>query len=348
MELVAMDIFHWNNQNWLIIVDAFSRWAKLYHMNNIASKDILNVLATFFKSYKYPETIMVDAGSNMNSAEMKGYCLRKNIKLYSVSPNNHKGNGICERAIQTIKNKMNKINEQHGWNFKKVASKAVKAYNFAHHKAIGSSPNLRWYGREIWDKKEHQIIIKNRTEEIPTGTAVKVYKVGDPVAHRNLNRNKFSDPRWLGPARIVELGQFDSYWIQDGIKTFKRNFQDIRSWTAKISSKTITKPPRSNDEPTPPIPTRSHDEPTPPIPNEMILPRDMTSNQYEVPIPEARSPVPSPVKAIPKASQKEKPASKEAVPDKSSMSETFRSIGLPDPVYERKLKLLADKRNKKK
>eukprot|EP01124_Arcella_intermedia_P034063 TRINITY_DN8373_c0_g1_i2.p1 TRINITY_DN8373_c0_g1~~TRINITY_DN8373_c0_g1_i2.p1 ORF type:complete len:253 (+),score=25.17 TRINITY_DN8373_c0_g1_i2:55-813(+) len=90
MEIIAMDIFHWNNNNWLIIVDAYSRWAKLFKMDNLMSKSILNVLSSFFKIHKYPKTIIVDAGSNMNSSEIKGYCMNKAIELYAVSPSRTK------------------------------------------------------------------------------------------------------------------------------------------------------------------------------------------------------------------------------------------------------------------
>eukprot|EP01124_Arcella_intermedia_P012641 TRINITY_DN1898_c0_g1_i2.p1 TRINITY_DN1898_c0_g1~~TRINITY_DN1898_c0_g1_i2.p1 ORF type:complete len:256 (-),score=21.23 TRINITY_DN1898_c0_g1_i2:156-923(-) len=189
MEAIVLDIFHWNKDSWLIIVDVFSRWCKTYHMTE-----------------KLPNIMMVDAGPNFISAEIKEFCENKKIEHYSVSPNNHKGNGICERTIQTIKNKMNKISDQHGWNTKKIANKATKSYNSSYHKTIGCTPNLRWYGREITTK-------------------------------RNLKRTAFSDPRWNGPAKIIELGRFDSYWIEQDGKTFRRNIQDIRPWTVKITTK---------------------------------------------------------------------------------------------------------------
>eukprot|EP01124_Arcella_intermedia_P034064 TRINITY_DN8373_c0_g1_i3.p1 TRINITY_DN8373_c0_g1~~TRINITY_DN8373_c0_g1_i3.p1 ORF type:complete len:253 (+),score=18.26 TRINITY_DN8373_c0_g1_i3:1843-2601(+) len=251
---------------------------------------------------------------------------------------------------------MSKIFDQHGWQVDKVANKAVKAYNSALHKATGSTPNMRWYGREIWDKAERKIMSEQKPNTSIKG-ATKVYKVGDPVAHRNLNRNKFSDPRWLGPARIVELGQFDSYWIQHGDKTFKRNFQDIKLWTAKISSKTILqKMPVEQVDPTRVIPSTPIVKVTAPVTAPSIQdnpsPRSpgKPPNSNESPVKQStpmQSPTKLPIKAarpIPK-----KPESKlgqESIPDKSSMSETFRSIGLPDLVYECKLKRLADKRKK--
>jgi len=76
---------------------------------------------------------------------------------------------------------MNKISFQHGWNPLKIATKATKAYNSSFHKAIGTTPNKRWYGREILTKTER--------------SSCKKFKVGDTIAHRNLNRNRFSDAR---------------------------------------------------------------------------------------------------------------------------------------------------------
>jgi len=137
---------------------------------------------------------------------------------------------------------------------------------------------------------------------------------------------------YYGPAKIVELGEFDSYWIDNGSKTFKRNFQDIKLWTSKTSSRITVNPP---------IPI-IHEEiieessvPNSPTKREVISPHSIQVNP-----PEKESPFKKQVAPLPTRSTI-------TIPKKTSASETFRAIGLPDIEYEKKLKRLADKRDKK-
>eukprot|EP01126_Amoeba_proteus_P035896 TRINITY_DN3631_c0_g2_i9.p2 TRINITY_DN3631_c0_g2~~TRINITY_DN3631_c0_g2_i9.p2 ORF type:complete len:117 (-),score=13.79 TRINITY_DN3631_c0_g2_i9:390-740(-) len=113
----------------------------------------------------------------MKGDEMVGWCIKNNINLHPVTPSNHKGNGVCERAIQSIKNKMKKIQIGNNYKFQTLLRMATMAYNESYNRGIGCSPNFKATGKRITDAKLRKWIEED--EQVISSLPNQYWKNGD-------------------------------------------------------------------------------------------------------------------------------------------------------------------------
>ena len=68
-------------------------------------------LRTLFANHGIPESIVSDNGSSFTSAEMKEFLTANGVKQITSSPYHPSSNGLAERAIQTCKSALKKMDE---------------------------------------------------------------------------------------------------------------------------------------------------------------------------------------------------------------------------------------------
>eukprot|EP01126_Amoeba_proteus_P010313 TRINITY_DN1400_c0_g4_i6.p1 TRINITY_DN1400_c0_g4~~TRINITY_DN1400_c0_g4_i6.p1 ORF type:complete len:123 (+),score=0.28 TRINITY_DN1400_c0_g4_i6:381-749(+) len=107
----------------------------------------------------------------------------KGVSMHIVSPGHHKGNGLCERAIKTFKNKMIKIRLGKNHNFDTALFKTCKACNRSFNKATGMAPMRKLRGTNAMDDWI-RMYIKKHGEVIFTENYGRLYKINDMVAKR--------------------------------------------------------------------------------------------------------------------------------------------------------------------
>ena len=94
----------------LVIVDSTSKWIEAHVVNNSTSKVSIEKLRQTFSSQGIPLSIVSDNGTCFTSSEFSDFCVHNGIKHTRVSPFHPTSNGLAERAIQTIKLGIRKIN----------------------------------------------------------------------------------------------------------------------------------------------------------------------------------------------------------------------------------------------
>ena len=71
-QIVASDVLQHRNQNYLVVIDYYSKYIEAIRLNGKTSSDIIRVLSEIFSRYGYPQTLIA---GNMpyKSREMKEY-----------------------------------------------------------------------------------------------------------------------------------------------------------------------------------------------------------------------------------------------------------------------------------
>lgn len=101
---VHVDFFHKNNQNFLIIIDSYSKWIDVHIMNNSTNAShTIDKLKQTFAIFGIPNSIVSDNGPPFNSDEFISFCQKNGINPIKSPPYHPQSNGLAERGVQTVK-----------------------------------------------------------------------------------------------------------------------------------------------------------------------------------------------------------------------------------------------------
>jgi hypothetical protein len=102
-QYVSGDIFTFESVNYLLVVDAYSKWPSCVPLRSLTSSSIIAEVARVFSDFGTPEVFMSDNGSQFDCAEFRAFCDRRNIRAVSSSSTYVQSNGLVELHIQTVK-----------------------------------------------------------------------------------------------------------------------------------------------------------------------------------------------------------------------------------------------------
>ena len=94
----------------LVTVDRLSRYPHAEVFNNCDSKTAIEYLDSYCKVHGIPRSIRCD-----QAREFEIYCKNKNIKLILAPAGDHRGTGMVERLIQTIKRRLAVLDIDSKW-----------------------------------------------------------------------------------------------------------------------------------------------------------------------------------------------------------------------------------------
>ena len=110
-EKLGSDIFQFNDANYLIIVDYYSRFPVIRPLNDTSASTISSHLTSLFAEYCLPSALTTYFGSQFISELFKKKCEESNITLTISSPYHHQANGVAERCVGTTKSLWKKAAE---------------------------------------------------------------------------------------------------------------------------------------------------------------------------------------------------------------------------------------------
>ena len=99
-----------NFQNYLLIVDAYSKIPKMYGMENITTAEVMDKLDMFQSRFSKIdqfgwwdlERISADAGTQFTSTEFKEECQNRGVCLTLAAPEHQEMNGQVEVTWRTL------------------------------------------------------------------------------------------------------------------------------------------------------------------------------------------------------------------------------------------------------
>ncbi|XP_055911526.1 uncharacterized protein K02A2.6-like [Eupeodes corollae] len=109
---VGTDLFEFNKQIYLLVVDYWSKYIEIENLNSgYSSQFVISKLKAIFARHGIPQIMISDNGPPYNSEHFKNFCHDWQIEHITSSPYLPRSNGLAERSIQTIKKLLIKCKE---------------------------------------------------------------------------------------------------------------------------------------------------------------------------------------------------------------------------------------------
>ena len=95
-------------RNWLVLVDAYSKYPCIHPTTSTSSKSTTAILEQEFAHFGYPHTLVTDNATTFMSQEFQAWCKQRGIVHLTGAPYHPATNGAAERLIQSFKQALRK------------------------------------------------------------------------------------------------------------------------------------------------------------------------------------------------------------------------------------------------
>ncbi|KFD46539.1 LOW QUALITY PROTEIN: hypothetical protein M513_12590, partial [Trichuris suis] len=133
------------NLNWLVIVDAYSKWLDVIPLRNTLSASLIKHCRGLFATFGLQRYIVSDNGPQFVSEEFATFCRSNNI--VRTTPYLPKINGLAERAVRTFKERLAKAGEVSEMEL--CLQRFLFSYRNTPHATTGRSPAELLFGRRL-------------------------------------------------------------------------------------------------------------------------------------------------------------------------------------------------------
>ena len=95
-----------NNIYILVAIDRYSKYPSAMITRSTGGRKIIKLLKSYIQQHSIPKSIKTDQCSGFKNKLVPSFCKDKNIAQYFCSVGDHRGCGLVERSIQTIKHRL--------------------------------------------------------------------------------------------------------------------------------------------------------------------------------------------------------------------------------------------------
>ena len=106
-----MDLFDLKGKTYNLLVDYYSHFVEIQHLQSTTTSSIISFLKPMFARYSIPVTLISDNGPQFTSAEMRQFAEIYGFYHITSSPNYPQANGQAEQTVRTIKNLLQNAND---------------------------------------------------------------------------------------------------------------------------------------------------------------------------------------------------------------------------------------------
>ncbi|CAC5421204.1 unnamed protein product [Mytilus coruscus] len=110
---LATDLFEYQKQHYLLVVDYYSKWPEVMKLDNETSKNTIDYLKGLMSRFGYIDELVSDNGPQFSSLEFKRFATEYGFKHTTSSPHYAQSNGQAERSVQTIEKLIMKSKDPH-------------------------------------------------------------------------------------------------------------------------------------------------------------------------------------------------------------------------------------------
>lgn len=107
-QILGTDLFELDGQNYIILVDYYSKFFEISKINGTGSLAVMNVLKQNFARYGIPDKLISDNGPCYASVEFAEFAKTYQFTHVTSSPRYARSNGMAERSVQTAKKLLKK------------------------------------------------------------------------------------------------------------------------------------------------------------------------------------------------------------------------------------------------
>ena len=226
--------------NWLVMVDAYSKYPCIHTTTSTSSKATTDLLEQDFAHFGYPHTIVTDNSTSFLSEEFQTWCRERGIVHLTGAPYHPATNGAAERMVQTFKQVLNKSTLP--------PKAALQEFLMQYRRtplAEGYSPSEILNGRQIRSKidillpspahiaqgKQAKSATKSQLSERHQHVekVTKTFKIGSPCYALYCGPRREKEPRWV-PAVVTKVFGSRSFNVRVFPKgvTWRRHLEQLR------------------------------------------------------------------------------------------------------------------------
>jgi transposase InsO family protein len=234
-QMVGADICEVKGQNYLVLIDYYSRYLEILFLSSLTSHEVIVKFKSMFAQHGIPETLVTDNGRQFTSGDFQKFSKEWNFQHITSSPYYAQSNGEAERAVQEAKKILKQTDP----------FLALMTYRATPTTATGFSPAELAMGRKIRTiiptlpsslepKIIKRTVFQGKEEERKSANE---YYFNRRHGSRNLSElepgtkvlQKLDDERqWGNPATIIKKVAPRSYLIQTTRGTIRRNRRHLR------------------------------------------------------------------------------------------------------------------------
>ncbi|XP_036148576.1 uncharacterized protein LOC114254896 [Monomorium pharaonis] len=232
-----------------LVIDAFTKFVKLYATKSTTSKEVIVCLSQYFAYYSKPNVIVSDRGTAFTSAEFTEFIEKQEIKHVKIATGSPRANGQIERVNRVVTPMLAKITDSSvGDHWYKMLEEVEYALNNTVHKSTKEIPSKLLFGvtqrGKVTDYIKEYVENDVNDKDLDLGkvrdTAAKEietsqkyakdhfdrkrkkphqYEVGDRVMVRNFDSkvgvSRKLIPNFKGPYEISKKLRNDRYVVKD-------------------------------------------------------------------------------------------------------------------------------------
>ncbi|CAC5391222.1 unnamed protein product [Mytilus coruscus] len=110
---LAVDLFEYQKQHYLLVVDYYSKWPEVMKLDNETSRNTIDYLKGLMSRFGYIDVLVSDNGPQFSSLEFKRFATEYGFKHTTSSPHFAQSNRQTERSVQTVKKLIMKSKDPH-------------------------------------------------------------------------------------------------------------------------------------------------------------------------------------------------------------------------------------------
>ena len=109
---VATNIFHFENESYLLLVDYTSRFPIVHKLTSTTAQQVASHMKLIFSEHGWPETIISDNGPCYSAESFTKLMTDYSVNHITSSPHYPQSNGLAEKYVQIVKNLFYKAKEE--------------------------------------------------------------------------------------------------------------------------------------------------------------------------------------------------------------------------------------------
>ena len=213
----------------LILVDAFSKSLEVHPMHAATTRATVKILQNMFATHGIPHVMVTDNGCVFTSVEFGDFMRGNRITHVTSAPYHPATYGLAERAVQTFKGAMKKMETEYSSLESKV-DRFLFRYRLTPHATTGEPPAVLFMGRRPRSRLDlmhpdlaQKILLKlqRQKQDHDKTCRERTFKVGQHVFVRNFSKRC----KWL-PGTILERTGPVSFCCELTDGTVVRRHQD--------------------------------------------------------------------------------------------------------------------------
>ena len=177
MQMISADLFDYQGNNYLVIIDRYSSWPVVIKINRPNASELCSHFRTYFMTYGVPQELVTDGGRQFECHEFEMFLNRWNVSHHITSSYNPHSNLLAESGAKSMKRLIRDNTDNRGNLDTDALSQALLTYRNTPLRGSQLSPSLILFGRKLRDnvpglpgsfelRKEWQSMMDKREEAL--------------------------------------------------------------------------------------------------------------------------------------------------------------------------------------